>query len=290
MRWTEISLDCDPDAIDAVSYAMIQAGCGGVMITGTSPVKIQGTVPFSDEFIPRIEALKAHLAQFPEWGLPPVTSGITLKIVVDTDWANEWKKYFKPLKIGNRLVIVPSWEEYSATPDELIIELDPGMAFGTGGHPTTCLCMEALEMVVRPGFKVADIGTGSGILSIAAARLGATEVFATDIDTLATRIARENIVINKLTDTVHILETAEFEPLAVDCDLGVANILAHTIIDLAPSMSARIKPGGLFIGSGIVEEKEQDVIDALFAEGIEVYQVLREDIWVCLLGRKILDK
>ena len=285
MRWTELSVECDPNAVDAVSYAFIGAGCGGVMITGTSPVKVQGSVPFSDEFAPRVEALRDHLNQLADWGLPPLVDGLTLKIVEDTDWANEWKKHFKPFKVGKSLIVKPSWEEYCPNEGDIILELDPGMAFGTGGHPTTRLCMEAIELIVKPGFKVADIGTGSGILSIAAGKLGATSVFATDIDTLATRIAGENVVINGLSATVHVLETNQFDLLAVNCDLVVANILAHTIIDLTPSIAPRIKQGGYFIGSGIVEEKEQDVIDALAEVGIVVYQVLREDIWVCLLGR-----
>src|SRR5205085_10111760 len=131
--------------------------------------------------------------------------------------ANAWKQYFKPSRVGKRLVVKPHWEEYAAEPGDLILELDPGMAFGTGGHPTTRLCMEALEKYVTPGMRVADVGTGSGILSLAAARLGASAIFATDIELLPRQIATENVERNGLNTTISVLETEPFETAAQDC-------------------------------------------------------------------------
>jgi ribosomal protein L11 methyltransferase len=269
MRWAEMSVSCEPDAVDAVSYAYINAGCGGVMITGDGPVKIQGSLPVTDELTMRIEGLVAHLDQLEEFGLPALVERMTIRYAEDEDWANAWKKYFKPLHIGQRLVIKPGWEVYDAAEGELVIDLDPGMAFGTGGHPTTRLCMEALEEHVKPGFKVADIGTGSGILSITAALLGATEVVATDIDLLPRKIARQNIARNELQQTVQILEMDEFDAAAQDQDLVVANIGANTIIELAPSIAPRVKEGGIFIGSGIVDDHHELVRDALAAVGLQ---------------------
>ncbi len=286
MRWAEMSVSCDPAAVDAVSYAYISAGCGGVMITGDSPVKIQGSLPVTDELTMRIEGLVSHLDRLEEFGLPALVERMTIRYAEDEDWANAWKKYFKPLHIGQRLVIKPSWELYDAAEGELVIDLDPGMAFGTGGHPTTRLCMEALEEHVKPGFKVGDIGTGSGILSITAALLGASEVVATDIDLLPRKIARQNIARNELEHTVQILEMDEFDKAAQDQDVVVANIVANTIIELAPSIAPRVKEGGIFIGSGIVDDHHDLVRDALAAVGLQHIDTKREDIWVCLVTRK----
>lgn len=282
MRWAEITVECAPEAVDAVSYAFMEAGCGGVMLTGASPVSVQGSLPVSDELTARLESLQAHLARLPEFGLPALRGGLTLRYAEDEDWANAWKQYFKPMKLGKRLVIKPSWEDYAPAENELVLELDPGMAFGTGGHPTTQLCLHALEDLVTPGMRVADIGTGSGILSLAAAKLGASKVYATDIDALPRRIARENVARNGLESIVQILEMEDFDAQAQECDLIVANIVANTIIELAPTIAPRLKPGGLFIASGIVEEHHDVVWDALRAVGMTAIETLREDIWVCL--------
>ena len=285
MRWAEMTVACAPEATEAVSYAFLEIGCGGVTMQGDSPVMVQGSLPVTDELSGRIEQLKAHLERLPEFGLPALVDGITLRYAEEEDWANAWKQYFKPQKMGKRLVIKPSWEEYAPQNDELIIELDPGMAFGTGGHPTTQLCLRTMEVLVKPDMTVADIGTGSGILSIAAARLGAKNVYATDIDLLPRKIARENIALNHLEDTVHILEMDEFDLIAHDCDLIVANIVANTIIEIAPLIPTRLKPGGIFISSGVVEENHDTVRDALAAVGLTHLDTLREDIWVCQIAR-----
>ena len=285
MRWAQMSVKCDPEATEAVSYAFLQAGCGGVMMQGTNPVLVQGSLPVMDDLTGKLNDLKAHLERLPEFGLPPLVDGLTLTYAEEEDWANAWKQYFKPQKVGKRLVIVPSWEEYAPGDTDLILRLDPGMAFGTGGHPTTRLCMEVLENTVVPGMKVADVGTGSGILSLAAARLGASEVWATDIDPLACRIARENVETNGLADIVHILDLPAFDAHAQNCDLIVANILAGTIIELAPTLAPRLKAGGTFIASGVVEEYHDDVRDALAAVGLHHVETRCEDIWVCLVSK-----
>jgi ribosomal protein L11 methyltransferase len=286
MRWAEITVACDLDVTDAVSYAFIRAGCGGVMITGQDPVTIQGSLPVTDELTPRITDLQSHLDRFEEFGLPPLAGRLTLRYAEDEDWADAWRKYFKPLHLGKRIVIKPSWELYDPQPGDLVLELDPGMAFGTGGHPTTKLCIEALEERVTPGCKIADIGTGSGILSIAAVRLGASEVLATDIDALPRRVARENVARNELSNVIHVLEMDEFNRDANACDLVVANIVANTIIELAPSITERIVDGGTFISSGIVEEHHDLVRDALAAVGLHHTETKRDDIWVCLVCKK----
>src|SRR5579859_3278028 len=285
MRWAQITVACAAEAQDAVSYAFLEAGCGGVMLRGSGPVEVQGSLPVSDDLTPRLDALRAHLARLDEFGLPPLIGDMTLRYAEDEDWANAWKQYYKPMRVGKRLIIKPSWEAVAPGADDLILELDPGMAFGTGGHPTTRLCLEALERYVVAGMTVADIGTGSGILALAAARLGAAEVVATDIDSLPRRVAAENVVLNGLSEVVKILEPDPFDAAARECDLIVANIVANTIIELAPSISSRLKAGGFCIASGIVEEHQDLVSDALRATGFTPVETLREDIWVCLVAR-----
>ena len=289
MQWAEMTLTCRPDSADAISYAFLEAGCGGVMMDGTDPLTIRGSLPVNEELIGRMEGLKAHLARLPEFGLPSILSEVALAYTDEEDWANAWKQYFKPLRIGNHLIIEPSWEEFTPEPDDIILELDPGMAFGTGMHPTTSLCLSSLEGAVKPGMRVADIGTGSGILSIAAAKLGASPVLATDIDLLAREVATANVARNGLAGQIQILELEPFEKTAYDCDLIVANIVAHTIIELASSISRRLKPGGLFFASGIVEEREGAVREALEAAGIHIDNAKYEDIWVCLSCHKVGD-
>ncbi len=289
MRWAEITAACSPESVDAVSYAFLEAGCGGVTIQGERPVKVCGSLPVTDELSGKLDALKTHLDRLPEFGLAGLLDGLTLRYAEEEDWANAWKQYFKPMKLGNRIVIKPSWEEYTPTADEIVLELDPGMAFGTGGHPTTQLCLLALEDRIKPGMKVADIGTGSGILSLAAARLGAADVIATDIDLIPRKVARENVSRNSLENTVHILEMDDFDISANERDLVVANIVANTIIELASTIAPRIVPNGIFIASGIVEEHHDLVRDTLRAVGLEHLETKREDIWVCLISRKNPD-
>lgn len=286
MRWAVISALCAPDAVDALCYALIEAGCPGTVMEGSDPVRVQGSLPVTDELQPKLEALRDHLNRLPEFGLPPLLDGLTLHYAEDDDWANAWKQYFKPMKVGRTLIIKPSWEDYVAQPDDRIIELDPGMAFGTGGHPTTRLCLEALEERVEPDTLVADLGTGSGILAIAAARLGARSVLATDIDLLPRKIARENVTLNRLDEIVSVLEMPDFDLQATDCDLIVSNIVANTIIQNAENVAGRVKPGGIYVACGIVEDHHDLVRDALKAAGFDLIETKREDIWVCLITRR----
>lgn len=302
MRWAEIIIEIPAESAEAVTEMLLEAGCQGVAesvlastVASRQPepdewidsrlstldlrqVVLTGFLPVSDDLQPTIDRLENRLAQLPDFGLSAPTD-FTLKHAEDTDWAHEWRKHFKPLEIGRRLVIKPSWETYAGDPERVVVELDPGMAFGTGGHPTTRLCLAALEDYVTPGCVVADIGTGSGILALAAARLGASVVHATDIDLLPRQTARENVARSGLEKTVHIHEMEAFDVAARECDVVVANIIAATIIQLSPSVYARLKPGGVFIASGIVEERLPDVRAVLDASGFRLLETREEEIW-----------
>jgi ribosomal protein L11 methyltransferase len=284
MRWAEIIVEAPADSSEAITALLFEIGCHGVAERGSENRSITGFLPVSDQLSSFLDPLEARLRQLPEFGLSAPTD-ITLKYVEDTDWANEWKKYFKPVEIGKRLVIKPSWETYDADPSRVVVEIDPGQAFGTGGHATTRLCLAALEKYVQPGMVVADIGTGSGILAIAAAKLGAEVVHATDIDMLPRKVSRENVEMNGLGDKVIVHEMDAFDAVARGCDLVVANIIAMTVVELTPSIRERLKPGGIFIASGIVDDRLPEVLAGLETSGFTLLETCEEDVWRATVAR-----
>ena len=205
--------------------------------------------------------------------------------VHEQDWAECWKQYYKPFRAGKRLVIKPSWESWAAEEDDLIIELDPGMAFGTGTHETTAMCVEMIEKHYHGG-SVLDVGTGSGILAIAAARLGAKQVLGVDIDPMAVQVARENVEKNSLQDIIDIREGDLVAGLDdVRCDFAVANILADVIALLAWPLKNHLAPDALFVCSGILQEREEDVQTVLRENGYQVFDRMQKGGWVALAAR-----
>ena len=202
--------------------------------------------------------------------------------VQDEDWSENWKKYYKPFRIGTHLVVKPTWEAYAARRDDLVIELDPGMAFGTGTHETTNMCMQLLEKHLKPGMRVMDVGTGSGILAIAAARLGAEDVLAIDIDPAAVKVARENIALNQVQARVRAVEGDLCKSEAMPCELAVANIVADAICMLAGPLTRHLEKGGLLICSGIIREREADVQKAAREAGYAPVDRVEQGEWVAL--------
>ncbi len=286
MKWFEIAVSCPPASTEAVSQALLGQGCGGVMMTGTDPVRVSCSFPSDEEFETKLAELTEHFSHLEEWGLPPLLGTIAVRELDEEDWANAWKKYFKSVRPGAKVVIKPTWEAYEPTDDEVVLSLDPGMAFGTGGHPTTRLCLLTLEDLVTPGCTVADIGTGSGILAIAAALLGAASVTATDSDLLPRRVATENVAHNSCEDRVTVLHPDQFYETVGNADIVVMNIVANTILQLLPQAAAIVKPGGWFIASGIVEDHRSLMTEALAAAGFDDISVKEEDIWICLAARR----
>lgn len=215
--------------------------------------------------------------------------------VREEDWANAWKQFYKPLRIGRHIVLKPTWEKWDARPDDLIIQLDPGMAFGTGTHPTTRLCIAALEELVRPGDEALDVGTGSGVLAIIASALGAAHVLATDIDPLAVRVALENVALNGLEIGEHAAIDVRKESVPAGCagrfQIVVANILAEVLVKLFDGdydnvpLAEPLAPGGTMILSGILEDRAQIVEDAANRHGLTVTGRLQEGDWVALIAR-----
>lgn len=210
------------------------------------------------------------------------TLELEMQNVADEDWSENWKKYYKPFRIGSHLVVKPTWEPYEAQPDDLIIELDPGMAFGTGTHETTNMCMQLLEKHLQDGMRVMDVGTGSGILAIAAARLGAKDILAIDIDPSAVKVAIENVELNGVKDQVRVVVGDLCKSEAMPCDLAVANIVADAICMLAGPLTRHLEKDRLLICSGIIREREQDVMNAATEAGYTLFDRIEKGEWVAL--------
>ena len=224
-----------------------------------------------------LERLKAADTE-KEWG----RLECSLSGVKEEDWATAWKKYYKPVTIGKKLIICPSWEECDPA-GRIMMRLDPGMAFGTGTHETTRLCLEALEDAVSEGLSVLDIGCGSGILSIGALLLGAGSALGVDIDQIAVNSARENAALNGVSDRARFLCGNLADRVDGTYDIICANIVADIILLLAPGVPRLLKPGGRFIVSGIIGERESEVTDALVRLGFTQHERRGENGWVCLV-------
>jgi ribosomal protein L11 methyltransferase len=212
---------------------------------------------------------------------------VRYRAVDEEDWAESWKEFFWPQKITARIVVKPTWREYSAEPGQQIIEIDPGMAFGTGAHPTTALCVQLLDDYLQAGRTVLDVGTGSGILLIAAAKLGAGHLTGTDLDPMAVDVARKNLLQNHIAPSDFELICGHLaEEIDRTYDVVVANILADVIIDLLDQGVPATRPGGLFICSGIIEAYHARVAAKMAACGFSIVDVRKEEDWVALVGRR----
>ena len=313
MDWIELTVHTTTEGADIVSEALMAEGATGTMVedrayipdpahpTGHWEIIDQALIDALPEdvvvhawfepdsrFPDRLQALKTRLAALNalDLGLPLGALTIDTQNVRDEDWSEVWKQFYKPFRAGKSLVVKPTWETYEAQSGDRIIEIDPGMAFGSGTHETTGMCLELLEEVMQGGERVIDVGTGSGILAIGAALLGASDVLAIDIDPVAVRVARENIAHNALEDKVRAVEGNLLASSDGVCELCVANIIADVICMFAAPLNDHIVPGGLFICSGIIKEREQDVVDALNAANYTILDVRRKGEWVAMLSRR----
>ncbi|MBE0466140.1 MAG: 50S ribosomal protein L11 methyltransferase [Candidatus Desulforudis sp.] len=283
MYWLEIDVHTPDQFRDAVSNVFFEMG-SGVEEPASSNLGIsiiRGYFPADDRGGRMVRELQRRVAHI--LGEKP---RIEVRRLTGRDWTISWREGFKPFRVGERLVVKPTWEKYEPGPDDLVIELDPGLAFGCGSHATTGMCLELLERHVQPGMAVLDVGTGSGILAVGAALLGARTVWAVDEDPVAVRTARENVVQNNLAGRVWVYESNLLEDLAEPADLVVANIVAEVLVALCPAAATVLEPGGRFILSGILDRREEMVRQALVAEDFEVRGRMAEGEWVALVGVK----
>jgi ribosomal protein L11 methyltransferase len=289
MVWQELSIKVPWEYAEPVSYLFGKYGHGLSMETagenagdGQVLLRTYLDTDISERRLARIEVGINLISLLQPMG------DLVIKEMEDADWETAWKAHFSLLKLGKRLVIKPSWIEYRAKDDDIVIELDPGLAFGTGYHPTTRMCLEALEELVRPGMDVLDLGTGSGILSIAATALGAASVLAIDVDPTAVRAARKNFRATGASDKVRLATGTLPHRLAGQgrFDLAVANISAKIIQDKATDLFQALKPGGTLIASGIIQDQQQSLEDALIGAGFSPMKTHQVDDWVALLLNK----
>lgn len=273
--WQELTVSVHREAEEAVSNILIEAGSQGVAISDSADylgqedrfgelypeveqsemVAITGYFPDNMD----LQALRAQIEQdlqaLKESGLETGEISLSAQDLAEEDWADNWKKYYEPARITHDLTIVPSWTDYEAKAEEKVIRLDPGMAFGTGTHPTTKMSLFALEQVLRGGETVIDVGTGSGVLSIASSLLGAKEIFAFDLDDVAVRVAEENIALNQGTSNIHVAAGDLLKGVEQKAQVIVANILADILIYLTADAYRLVEDEGYLIMSGIISEK-----------------------------------
>lgn len=311
MKWIEVLVKTSPKNEYIVSDILYQAGALGLAIEDPQDfidlsenkeswdfiddalidfendgrITLKAYFP-QDEDIERIVFfIKNRLITIPleESGL--VLGEVALNSIDDEDFSQNWKRYYKPLRVGKRIIIKPSWETYEKKEDDILIELDPGMAFGTGTHETTTMCIEALESFLRPRDIVCDIGCGSGILSIVAAKLGAEKTIAVDIDPVCIAVSKENIRLNNAEDRVIVNNGNLFESIADKADLIVSNIIAEIIIQMVEDLDRYLKDDGIFICSGIILSKVEIVENALIDNGYMIVKIKRLGEWACIVAQ-----
>lgn len=312
MDWLEVTVRTNTAGADMISELLISAGAKGTSIEDRFDAFSEPTdatqwdlidpsvIEKMDEdtlvhaYFPAettsretIESLRARLAALtPEWlGFDAGKRELEIANVREEDWAENWKKYYKPFRVGRHLVVRPVWEKYEPQAGDKIISIDPGMAFGNGTHETTSMCLGLVEDYIKPGYEVLDVGTGSGILAIASVLMGAQSALGVDLDPVAVHVANENIERNGLSDRVHAQVGDLVKGIDTQADVVFANIIADAVIMLSRAVRAHMKPGGVFICSGIILEREQDVLDALSEAGFTVDRIEHRGEWSAIAAR-----
>ena len=307
--WIEVKVITKSEALESISSIFYGLDCKGVAIEDPQDIlgREQGplTWDFADinvlEHKGEVAVVKGYFSQdekleelltyisnkvkeIKDLGIDIGEGLVTATELHEEDWANNWKQYYKPSKIGERIVVKPIWEDYTIKDDELVIELDPGMAFGTGEHETTRMCSQALEKYVKKDSIVFDVGCGSGILAIAAAKLGAKMAIGVDLDPVAVESAKENVKYNNLKN-IEILYGNLLDVVSGKADIVVANIIAEIICILTEDVSKAINPGGYFITSGIIHDRVDMVTSKLEECGFEVKEVNKDGEWNCIIAK-----
>ena len=308
MDFIEIAIiGIDGEAAETVSELFNRYGHGGAIIEAVAPefdkVTVRTVIPSEDDQrLRHIEMMLALIGQALPNGLPEPR----LQFVGKSDWAESWKEHFHVVRVGRNFVIKPGWRDYTAEPEDIVIEIDPGLAFGSGLHPTTQLCLKLFENMPLQGKSLFDVGTGSGVLSIAAYRLGARPIRAVDIDDVAIRVAEENFERNGIYGShptsnknkgpqqpfpaeKPLIETAvgsAADSEGRQWEIVVANILAHILIDLMPDLAAALASNGTLILSGMIAEQEADVTAAAADQNLRLVDRRMEEDWVALLAKR----
>lgn len=308
-QWMEIEIITSCEAVEPINGILYNTEVQGVTILDSEDVEFKKKHPgdwdYFDEKLLNIKegaVIKAYYTKdekFDEYvnyikesvnnlenlGIKKGPGIITVSEVTNEDWNNNWKKYYKPTKVGSRTVVKPRWEDYKKKDYEVLLDLDPGMAFGTGTHETTRMCIQALERYVDENSTVFDIGTGSGILGIAASKLGAEKVLGVDLDPVAVDAAKENVSYNN-TKNMEVRHGDLMEVVEGKANIVVANIMADIIMFLAPGVRDFIKDEGYFISSGIIKARKDDVVKKLIENNFEPIEINNQGEWFCIVAKK----
>ncbi|MGF7399398.1 50S ribosomal protein L11 methyltransferase [Thermoanaerobacterium thermosaccharolyticum] len=307
MKWLEVKVTTSVEAEEAITNIMHEIGAGGVviedpndlkmlnddsewdyvdpdMIVNSDKVVISAYFPLMPNTVDKVSIIKDRIMGLKEYNLDIGDFTFETSEVDDDDWANSWKKHYKPFKIGKRVVIKPSWEDYTPLGNDIVVELDPGMAFGTGSHETTKMCIEFLEDNVKPNDVVFDVGCGTGILSIVSSKLGAKKVYAVDLDDVAIKVASLNVKLNNL-NNVEVLKSDLLHELTGKADLIVANIIADIIIKATYDIHEKLNENGIFISSGIIKDRKDDVLDAI-SKYFDIIDIKEDGEWIAILSKK----
>lgn len=290
-NWIEIAVRLKTEAQDAATEVLYSEGAQGVQLEeDVDEVLLKTYLPEGDVSPEKLAVIRDRIQALKNFGLDPGDVRVSTDTVREEDWANSWKEYFYPEKITETFVVKPTWREYKAKPGELVIEIDPGMAFGTGTHPSTYLAMQALEQVAPKKANLLDVGTGSGILAIAAAMLGVPQVTAVDIDSVAIEVAKENVMLNKVQKQVQVMRSdlvQKVKEKGKKYKVVMANIIAEVILMLVPDLPEVLDDDGYFIASGIIVERFDQVRAALEESGFELVQIYREGEWSALIAKRV---
>lgn len=312
MKWSEICIHTTNEAIEPISNIFHETGASGVVIEDPldlvmdhdtsfgemyelnaedypeEGVYIKAYLPVNSFLGETVNEIKQAINNLMLYDIELGRNQVTLTEVHEEEWATAWKKYYKPAKISKKITITPSWEEYEAvSSDELIIELDPGMAFGTGTHPTTVLSVQAIEQYLHENDVVIDVGCGSGILSIAAAKLGAKEIHAFDLDDVAVKSTKLNVKLNNTDKQIHVKQHNLLDNIDNQANIIVSNILAEVIVRFVEDAWENLKIGGIFITSGIIQAKKQMVKDKLEQQSFHIMEINEMEDWVSIIAKKI---
>lgn len=311
LNWIELAIHTTNEALEPVTNILNELGANGVVIEDPADLTREKRDVFgeiyeldetkypkegiviksyfleNDIWPETLETIRLRINELKQYKINLGKNNLTTQIVKEEDWENEWKKYFKPMKVTERITIVPIWEDYKkTTAEEIIITIDPGMAFGTGTHPTTILSLQALEKVITPNDLVIDVGVGSGILSIASILLGAKHVYGYDLDEVAVRSSEQNREFNQLEKEITIKQNDLLKNVEKKVNIIVSNILADILLRLVDDAWNNLEDDGYFITSGIIEAKQQLIIDKLLDTGFNVVQVNQFENWVSIIAQK----
>ena len=312
MKWCEISIQTSHEALELIAEIFRDLGASGVVIEDpelvndyitsgkwdytdipiakeTEVVVEKAYLPVNGELEGRIQTLRQEIKALENRGVNTAPAVLTTAELQDEDWSDTWKQYFHTEKPGERVVIKPTWEVYAPQGDEVVIELDPGAAFGTGTHATTSMCIRQLEKLVKPGMTVFDVGTGSGILSIISAKLGAKNIQAVDYDDSVLKIVEENLEQNNVQDIISVAQSDLMQNVHGKAELVIANIIADIIIRLFDQLDEHLEQGGTLLTSGIIEDRIEDVLAAAEKHSYGVVERLENKGWACITFKRKVD-